>query len=94
METNQTSLFYLTTLIITAFIEHAGGEWCFSKGRPPPQILMISDSFCFQFIYFYSGYSNLWNRFSIPNASESKNRLFLESVPSPITITGLTINHD
>lgn len=28
--------------------------------------------------------SNLWNWFSIPNTSESRNQLFLESIPSPI----------
>ncbi len=91
------------------FIEHEGGEWCFSNGRLNPQILMISDSVnlyvCSLPFERHQQISvvelknalnevtiplngidfKLWNRFSIPNTSESKNRFFLESIPSPTT---------
>ncbi len=46
-------IFYLPPLIIMAFIDHEGGEWCFLNGRLHPQILMISVLNRFISVYFY-----------------------------------------
>ncbi len=117
-------IFYLTTLVITAFMEHEECEQFFSNGRMHSRILMISLPTRFLSVYFrkckcvqaFVGCSlpkvweapidvelkkalneelipldvidsNLWNQLSIPNASESKNQFFLDSIPSPICQT-------